>query len=141
MKTILKVAFSTIFIFTLLSCQDDDDSNNIVDKELNGVWNLDKTYGFYPNSAFIQHKKGEVVWEFNTSIKKLKVVNNLAEIVDVSSGNYMFYTSKEKLNENIEYKTLYIDNKKEGDFYKIQGDSLIVDYESNLDGHILVFKK
>ncbi|MEG0698168.1 MAG: hypothetical protein RR447_13620, partial [Algoriella sp.] len=82
-----------------------------------------------------------VVWEFNTSIKKLKVVNNLAEIVDVSSGNYMFYTSKEKLNENIEYKTLYIDNKKEGDFYKIQGDSLIVDYESNLDGHILVFKK
>ena len=34
MKTILKVAFSTIFIFALLSCQDDDDSNNIVDKEL-----------------------------------------------------------------------------------------------------------
>ncbi|HCC92858.1 MAG TPA: hypothetical protein DEQ26_00765 [Flavobacteriaceae bacterium] len=142
MKTILKVAFCTFSIFSFFGCQNDDYSkNNTVDKELNGIWNLDKTYGFYPDQAFIQHEKGKVIWEFNTSTKKLNVLNHVDETAGIVTGNYDFYTSKEKLNDKIEYKILYVENKKQGDFYKIAGDSLVINYGSDLDGYIFVFKK
>ncbi|WP_281986258.1 hypothetical protein [Aquimarina aggregata] len=134
----MKPLFSVyvVLILSMISCSNDDDSNDAIASGLNGKWNLVNISGGFTG---IDHDfaNGTIVWDFNETNNMVTVTNNNTDttISDIlPSGTYSYsIVDKESIKE------LIVNDINRGTF-EMTNDEFIIN-EQFRDGFRVVFRR